>query len=115
VNDALELSSIESLCGGPFLGAIDVRGGRLAVAHKDGEVRGVISLGEFVFHELYQLISKTEEDMQRERNDAIVQKGEKGRVHHAFKTATGPLRALRRSFVWWRREVKGVQQRAMPS
>ena len=75
MNDALDLSTVEGLCGGPLLGAVDVRGSRLAVAYKDGEVRSVVALGEFVLHKLYQLIAQTKEDGKRKEDDAIVQKG----------------------------------------
>ena len=43
MDDALDLSTVEGLCGGPLLGAVDVCRSRLAVASNDGETRGVIS------------------------------------------------------------------------
>ena len=91
MDDALDLSTVEGLCGGPLLGAVDVRGSRLAVAYKDDELRSVVALGEFILHKLYQLIAQTKEDVKRKGDDAIVQKekGKKGRVHHALETATG--------------------------
>jgi len=89
VDDALDLSTVEGLCGGPLLGDVDVRGSRLAVAYKYGEVRSVVALGEFVLHKLYQLIAQTKEDGKRKGDDAIVQKGRKECVHHALETATG--------------------------
>jgi len=94
VEDALELSSIERLRGGPFLGTVDVRGSGLAIAHKDGEVGGVVALREFFCHELYQLISEPEKDVQRERHHPVVQEGENGCVHHALETVTRPLSAV---------------------
>ena len=115
MDDALELSAVEGLSGGPLLSAVDVRRSRLAVADKDSEVGFVIALLEFVLHELYQLIPETEEDVKRKGDDAIVQKGENRCVHHALEAATGSVRPLRGSFLCWRREVEGVQQRGVPN
>ena len=91
---------------GPLLGTIDVRGGGLATANEDGEVRLVIVLGEFFLHELHQLVPETEDDVQREGDHAMVQEGEDGRVHHALVVGTGPGRPLLLSLIRRGREVK---------
>jgi len=42
----------------------------------------VLLLDEFVLHELHQLVSKSEEDVKREKYHAIVQEGEDGGGQH---------------------------------
>ena len=106
MNNVLQFSAIESLCGGPLLGTIYVRGRRFASANEDGKIREFVALREFLLYELYQLIAKTKENMKGERDDAIVQKGENGGGHHALEAATGPRGPLSHGLTRWSREAE---------
>ena len=74
----MKFSSIKNVGGRPLLGTIDGHGSGLAAANEDGEVRLVIVLGEFFLHELHQLVSKAEENVQGQGDHAIVQKRKNG-------------------------------------
>ena len=73
----------------------------------------VLLLDELVLHEFHQLVSKSEEDVKRERDHAIVQEGENGGGHYALEPAAGPLRPLSRGLTRRSCEIERIQQRVV--
>jgi len=115
VHDVFYFWAMERQISRRLLGSVDVLRRRLVPLHKGLKGAKVISSVQFLFHKVHQIIPETEEYVERERDNAIIQKGKKGGGQYTFKAPTGSLRPLRRGLPRRRREVEGVQQRDVAS
>jgi len=91
VDDALYFWSMERLIARRLLGSVDVLGGRLVPPHEGVKGVRVIPSVQFLLYEVHQMISETEENVERERDNAIIQKGKNGGGQYTFEAPTGSL------------------------